>query len=71
MLEGTYSLLKGEANEFEDLEECPEHQESYKMFKQVYLPKVRQHLLKTSKIVVKTINEKFEGTFDTVLVDNS
>ena len=41
MLEGTYSMLKGESNENEDLEEEPENQEAYKMFKQVYLPKVR------------------------------
>ena len=61
MLEGTYSLLKGESNEEEDLEERPEDQETYKKFKQVYLPMVRKYLLKSSKIVIKTINQKFEG----------
>jgi hypothetical protein len=61
MLEGTYSLLKGESNEDEDLEESPEEQETYKKFKQVYLPMVRKYLLKSSKIVIKTINQKFEG----------
>ena len=27
--------------------------------------------MKNSKIVIKTINSKFDGAFDTVIVDNS